>query len=244
MTEVPSADLDTALKTAESRREFAQRLQTAFLRIAPWAVTALGIVLRVRQYLHDRSLFLDEAFVATNIARKSPGELLKPLFYDQRAPAGFLLLVKGACTALGGSDLALRLVPLLAGCGAMAIFFAVARRFVQRGAALLATVFFAFSEAQIFYASDLKQYSLDTFAVLGLLWAFALLEDRPLNLARASGLALLGAAAIWCSFPACSPWADWPRASASVKSWPAAGRKSPGWRGQAWFGQSAWPACT
>jgi hypothetical protein len=202
MGEALAAPVAVANNNTESRREAAQRFLAGFMPIAPWAIATLGIVLRLLQYLHDRSLFLDEAFVATSIAQKSALELIKPLLYDQRAPVGFLLPVKAAYVALGGSDLALRLVSLLAGCCAMAIFFAVARCYVRRGAALLAAAFFALSEAQIFYSSDLKPYSLDTLVALVLLWAFAALEDRPLNFARAVGLALLGAAAIWCSFSA------------------------------------------
>jgi hypothetical protein len=172
------------------------------VRATPWLIISLGIGLRLLQYSHDRSLFLDEAFVATNIAHKSYAELLHPLEFDQRAPAAFLLAVKASWITIGSSDFALRLIPLVAGIVAVVMFYFMAGRFVERPAALLATLFFALADTQIFYSSDLKQYSLDVLMTITVLWAFAGFEERPLTLARAVGLGLLGAAALWCSFPA------------------------------------------
>ena len=172
------------------------------LRAAPWVIIILGISLRLMQYSHDRSLFLDEAFIAKNITDKSYSELLRSLEFDQRAPAAFLLAVKASCLTIGPSDLVLRLTPLAAGIAAMGIFYLMARGFVDRPAALLATLFFALADTQIFYSSDLKQYSLDVLVVICILWAFAGYQRRPLTPARALGLGLLGAVALWCSFPA------------------------------------------
>lgn len=173
-----------------------------FLWAAPGLIVALAVILRLVQYLHDRSLFLDEAFVATNIAQRSFAGLLQELTYDQRAPAGFLLAVKAACVAFGRSDLMLRLLPLLAGCAAAALFYGMARCYVSRGAALLGSLFFALCDSQIFYSSDLKQYSCDVLAAVALLWAMAAALQRPAVGWRAVGLGLLGAVAVWFSLPA------------------------------------------
>src|SRR6476661_11065301 len=88
----------------------------------PWLIVAAGIALRCSQYSFDRSLFLDEAFVATNIAHRSVAELCQPLEFDQRAPAGFLAGVKLATLALGRSDLVLRLLPLISGIVSVVLF--------------------------------------------------------------------------------------------------------------------------
>jgi hypothetical protein len=58
----------------------------------PWLIIGLGIVLRLTQYVFNRSLWYDEANLALNIIDRSVLELFQPLDHDQGAPIGFLLL--------------------------------------------------------------------------------------------------------------------------------------------------------
>ena len=51
-----------------------------------WIIIGLGIILRLVQYLYNRSLWLDEASLALNVIEKSFSGLLQPLGYDQMAP--------------------------------------------------------------------------------------------------------------------------------------------------------------
>src|SRR5258706_8289415 len=73
----------------------------------------LGLLLRLRQYLTWRSLWLDEAMLALNITGRSFAGLLQPLDYDQGGPLGFLLAEKLVITLLGNNELSLRLIPFL-----------------------------------------------------------------------------------------------------------------------------------
>ena len=166
----------------------------------PWLCVAVGIVLRCVQYFHDRSLFLDEAFVATNIANKSYAELLSTLQYDQRAPAGFLWCVKLAYDAFGPSDLALRLVPLLSGVLSVFVFFAVAKRYLSGWAVSFAVLLFSLSAPQIFYSSELKQYITEVAAGLVLLWLFASLDTETLGPWKIARMGILGILCIWFAF--------------------------------------------
>src|SRR5258706_13146620 len=75
----------------------------------------LGLLLRLRQYLTWRSLWLDEAMLALNITGRSFAGLLQPLDYYQGGPLGFLLAEKLGITLLGNNELSLRLIPFLAG---------------------------------------------------------------------------------------------------------------------------------
>ena len=50
-----------------------------------WIIIGLGIFLRLFQYLHNRSLWLDEASLALNLIEKTFSELLQPLDYGQMA---------------------------------------------------------------------------------------------------------------------------------------------------------------
>ena len=54
-----------------------------------WLVVALGIALRVRQYLVNHSLWEDEASLAFNLVNRSFSQLTQLLDYHQAAPIGF-----------------------------------------------------------------------------------------------------------------------------------------------------------
>jgi len=178
----------------------AQSKASRFVVYLPWLCIALGILLRCVQYFHDRSLFLDEAFVATNIANKSYSELLRTLQYDQRTPAGFLWCVKYIYDAFGPSDLALRFVPLVSGILSLFVFFAVAKRYLSGWTISLAVLLFAVSSPQIFYSSELKQYSSEVLAGLVLLWLFVSLDTDKLSFAKILTIGLLGILCIWFAF--------------------------------------------
>src|SRR3954471_7110680 len=62
---------------------------------------AVGIALRLLQYAVTRSLWLDEALLASSVLSRPVSGLLQPLDYGQTAPTGFLLLVKGAVALFG-----------------------------------------------------------------------------------------------------------------------------------------------
>jgi uncharacterized membrane protein len=93
----------------------------------PYLIIGLGIVVRATQYFANRSLWLDEAFLALNIVQRSFTELWRPLSHDQVAPLGFLMAEKLAIVCLGNHAYALRFFPFLAGIAAVPLFFAVAR---------------------------------------------------------------------------------------------------------------------
>jgi len=162
---------------------------------------ASGVVLRVVPFALDRSLWLDEAKLALNVLDRSPAQLFQPLDYDQAAPVGFLLLEKAAVRALGESERALRLVPLLAGLASLGLVYAVARRWLPPAESLLALALFALAQPLVYYASEAKQYSTDVLAALALWWAAGRALDARTP-AAAWWLAPVGVAAVWLSHPA------------------------------------------
>src|SRR4051812_2825965 len=120
-----------------------------------WAaggVIAVGATFRIARYVDNRSLWLDEVFLANNLIGRSFARLFQPLDYRQGAPILFLLLSKLSITVLGHSEYALRLVPLISGLLALPLFHFVARRLVSPAAALLGLGLMAVLEPLIYYS--------------------------------------------------------------------------------------------
>ena len=148
-------------------------------RLTRWLLAA-GALLRVAQYLSNRSLWLDEAYIAPTILKRSFAGLLWPPDYGQIVPVGFLALVRAAVALFGASEYALRLVPLLCGLAALFLFRRVAGRLLPAPAVPIAAALFSFSGPLIGFSSELKQYSSDVLAALFLL-------DRALDAIGAAG---------------------------------------------------------
>ena len=167
-----------------------------------WSVIAVGIALRVTQYLADRSLWGDEGALALNLIQKPVGDLLKPLDYLQGAPTGFLLAEKAIVEVLGDDELALRLVPLACGILSLFLFAAVARRVLEPTGAACPLVLFATADLPVYYSSEVKQYSVDVAATLVLFYGALAIDWRT---ARAWQVGLAGVAAgvvVWFSHAA------------------------------------------
>ena len=172
-------------------------------RTAVALLVAAGAALRLWQYLAKTSLWIDEIAVAENVIHTPLASLLgQPLALDQVAPPGFLALVKACIALFGTSEFALRLVPLLGGLAALALFPLVARRVLPGWTAVLATALFALSPPVIAYSAEVKQYSTDAAVTLALTLMAFHLADRTRSPLRLSGAAVAGAAAVWFSQPA------------------------------------------
>ena len=168
----------------------------------PWVCISLGVILRLRQYLFNRALWIDEAFIALNIVNKSFNELLQPLEYNQGAPIGFLFIEKILVNLLGNSEYILRLYPLFCGIISIFLFYKIVKHYNNSKAVLIALVLFAISKNLIAHSSQVKQYSSDVFISL-LLYVFLIyVESDRLTLWRSFLLGIIGAIAIWFSHAA------------------------------------------
>lgn len=163
-------------------------------RVVPWIVL-LGVIARAVHLFADRSLWLDEAMLALNLAERSFAGLAGSLDFNQAAPLGFLWAEKLAVVLLGLDEIALRLWPYLAGVAALIVFAVLARRLLSPGAALFAMAAFALSTSLVYYSAELKPYAFDVlFAAL--LPALAVGRGRP----NAGALAAAGAIGVWFSY--------------------------------------------
>ncbi len=167
-----------------------------------WGIVAVGVGLRLAQYLSGRSLWYDEALLALNILHRSLSGLLKPLDFHQGAPVGFLLLEKLVTRTLGNSELALRLIPFVAGLAALFLFWRVAKLCLPAKAVPLALALFALCDPLIYYSSEVKQYSSDVAITLGLLWTCLEMARSRLSAGPILWFSVLGTVAIWFAHPA------------------------------------------
>src|SRR5262245_46238252 len=152
----------------------------------------MGVVLRGVEYLENRSLWLDETFLSLNVIEKPWKALLGPLDYQQGAPVGFLCLQKIAVGMAGAGELALRLVPFLAGAATLLFGFLLARRWLGPAGALIALGLLALCDPLVYFAGEAKQYGVDACVTVVLLWAgLRACQDRGWG--DAVLLALLGA---------------------------------------------------
>jgi hypothetical protein len=170
-----------------------------------------GAALRVYSYVSSPSLWLDEAALAQNVIGRSFAGLMAPLDRQQVAPLGFLWLEKAAVSLFGTSEYALRLVPLLASVVALPLFAIVARRLLAPIAAIFALALFAAATPLLYFAAEMKQYSLDVAVTLAL---FVLAtsprresgEAKPADAGshgrRLAAITIAGILAPWLSQPA------------------------------------------
>lgn len=167
-----------------------------------WLAATAGIALRVLNYEANRSLSIDESFLALNVIQKTPGQLLHALAFTQAAPLGFLEVEKLAVTLFGRSEHALRLLPLLASLGALLLLVRVARALLPPLAAMLAVAVFALLDPLVYYSATAKQYEVDVLAVVLVLVAALRFEARGPTRRELVLLAPLGAILVWFSHPA------------------------------------------
>lgn len=167
-------------------------------------LVVIGVLLRVAQYLANRSLWIDEAWLALNVVERPLSGLVTPLNFNQAAPVGFLFVEGIAAKALGFSEYALRLFPLLCGLVSIPAFVWVARRLLSRNAAPFAIALFAVADALIYYSSEVKPYETDVAAAVGLLAGGTLLAEDTPGPTRKTALAVAaaGLGLIALSFPA------------------------------------------
>lgn len=173
---------------------------SAAARAALPVIIIAGAALRLWQYAADTSLWIDEIALAKSLLSFDVRSLLAtPLLYNQVAPPGFLLAQKLAVTALGPSDYALRLFPLVCSLVSLVAFGRLATRTLSGVAPAASLALFATAAPFVAFGSLVKPYSTDV-CVAVLLWCVAQgLTSGPVGRRRAVGAALLGSLLVWFS---------------------------------------------
>jgi hypothetical protein len=162
---------------------------------------AAGLYLRWRMVASGRSLWLDPAMLVWNVIQRGYGELFSRLDENQAAPYGFLCLLKAAGSLGDYSEASLLAVPFLAACAALLLFARLALDLLGREGAAFAVWPLALSSTAVYYAGEVKQYSLDLLAttlILWLAWRYAAGGRRTRDLRIFAGGTMLAG---WFSHP-------------------------------------------
>ena len=151
------------------------------------------------QFLHDRSLWLDEAMLSLNIIERSFTGLLQPLDHSQVAPILFLLIERSITRIFGNSEMALRLFPLICSILSLVLIYYTCRALTKnKYIALVACCLLGITPKFIYYASEVKQYATDLTVLLAIYLA-AFSENAFVQRHRLLLLSLTGTVAIFIS---------------------------------------------
>lgn len=154
-----------------------------------------GIAIRLAAYIHNRSLWVDEAMLAVNLLGRSYAGLLSRLDYRQVSPPLFLLASKFIHSAWPSLEYSLRLLPLICGCTSVYLVARIAFRLFRSPFALLPISLFSLGFAHIDWSTNFKHYALDEFSAVLLVWAAVAwpeLSERKRQIAAALLPVLIG----------------------------------------------------
>ncbi len=165
-------------------------------------IIAVGIILRLVIFLAERPPRGDEVMLGLNVLERSFAGLLRPLDDNQGAPLGLLMLMKLSVSLFGWNEYAFRLIPLLAGIGALFLVMPVGRRCMGERASVVALGLLAVCPPAVLFSCDGKQYSSDLLMALVIYYiAFRVDKVDGITPIRAALLGAAGAAVVWFSHP-------------------------------------------
>jgi hypothetical protein len=168
-----------------------------------WFVLAVvvGVAGRLIRYLLVFPIWGDEAFVAVNFFTRGFAGMLRPLDHSMIVPLGDLWLILAVTRVAGHSEWVLRLPSCLAGMTGLVLFAALARRLLNRHAALAAVALLAASYYPLRHSAEVKPYAIDLLCALAILAVAWQLWQRPSIGVLWAAFGLVTAASVWFSYP-------------------------------------------
>lgn len=165
-----------------------------------YTILSLGILFRLFHFFHNRSLWLDEIYLSLSLISADFQQLTAPLLeYQQKAPIGFLWMVKCSVLIFGDGEKALRLIPLLCGIGALICSIPIARYWLKPAGQLAAISMMAFAPPLIYHSVEVKQYGMELLATVICLWLYIRFhKDQKLKSRLLWGAS--GALILWFSY--------------------------------------------
>ena len=163
-----------------------------------------GILLRIKHLLENRSLWLDEAWLSLWVSSRSMADILtfKKFTNGNTFIPGFLAFEKFFITLFGNSECSLRLWPLVASVISVFLFYFFLKQCAgSRAVVYVGLSLFCFMDSMVFYAAQVKRYSMEVLLTIILFLAVFEVGRRRLNGYHAFLYALLGAVILFSSYP-------------------------------------------
>ena len=155
---------------------------SSFGRASFFVFATIGIVLHVIPYAYNRSLWIDEAMLASSILTRNFGDLISyPLDWGQSAPVGYLYIVKLLTEIVGHEEYVLRMWSLFSFICCVFLFYFVIKSVFSVKHPEIFTLSFIFLPFFMHYSNELKPYMSDNMFVLLSLLLFGLWQKGSLK---------------------------------------------------------------
>ncbi|WP_309709957.1 hypothetical protein [Armatimonas sp.] len=182
--------------------------QTAEVSIAKYSksilllILVIGMLLRLVWFFNGRSLWYDEACLATDIVRCDFYELLKPLVSGQSAPIPFLIITKQLFLILGHNDLVFRVFPLFSSLLSLLLFYRYCSFESNDILRIIPFGLLSLSYRAIYYGGEFKPYGVDLLVTIILLNLYnEIRRPADMGIARKTGVILAVLLCVWFSYP-------------------------------------------
>ena len=147
--------------------------RTSQLNYVIWALIGLGIFFRLFHFFDNRSMFINGIYLSSSLVRMNFLELATlPLDYEQKAPIGYLWMVKLTVLLFGKSEMVLRIFPLLCGIAAVFVFLPVCRYFLKPVGVVIAMGIMTLAPPLIYHTVEEKQYITELLATILVLYLY------------------------------------------------------------------------
>ncbi len=159
-----------------------------------------GILIRLFHFFYNRSLWMDEVYLSSSLIKMNYAELAtRTLDYQQKAPIGFLWIVRTFVNLLGTSEMALRLFSLISGIGSLFLFIPVAKYFLRPLGVIIGIAILALAPPLIFHSVEIKQYETELFATLLIFYIYIRYHEQK-SWTSLLSWGICGAAIVWFSY--------------------------------------------
>lgn len=164
------------------------------------AITLLGAALRLYG-IGSESLWTDEVITATFVANHAPHELLVVIPLSQPHLPLYYVLLDLWTGAFGATETTMRLLSAAFAIASIPLIYAVGRRLFDHRTGVVAAALFSVSQLQIYYAQEVRMYSLVVLLTLLSLYWFVRMVRGTDGGTRAGAWYLLASLALIYTHP-------------------------------------------